>query len=81
MYWLKIIIFGIILVGHQTFISNALEKVKCYRCGPNDDEKLHWRDFSVNNTREFYPPKCKLMRLRRVILKKLPYFVKKPAGL
>ena len=58
MYLLKFIIFGIILVGYQTLISNA--DVQCYGCKGDDDEKLHWRgrDFIVNNPREFYPPKC-----------------------
>ena len=58
MYLLKFIIFGTILVGYQTLISNA--DVQCYACNGDDDEKLHWRgrDFSVNKPREFYPPKC-----------------------
>ena len=80
MYWLKITIFGIILVGHQTFISNALEKVKCYRCGPKDDEKLHWREFSVNNTLKFYPPKCKADEIEKGYTEEASILCKKGCG-
>ena len=38
---LKFIIFGIILVGYQTIISNA---VRCYGCYGGDDVSTHWRN-------------------------------------
>ena len=51
---LKFLFFGIILVGYQTIISNA---VRCYGCYGGDDVSTHWR-FAVNDTQGFYPPKC-----------------------